>query len=241
MELKYFVLDYRSVLTLFKIDGSIHERTILEVYSNGQWKDNLNASKFFMRQVLSGWIDDDDQLTYETAMSKLSEKIQAAKSLAVKYHGDQQYGNRPYQFHLEDVISVLNENGLTPSSELYIDLHIITWLHDVLEDTGMDASKISDQFGQHILNAVLALTDGDGENRKEKKAAMMKKLVQNQLAIIVKLADRISNVRISIQDNNTRKLEMYRNEHPNFAKQVGVAIKSEEGQKLLNHLNAIIS
>lgn len=238
----YFELDFNGKKALFRVNGSlINDVTSIEIYNNGIWSTSLRIRQFIMNKVVTGWLDDDDAIEFSEAIKISSSKIEMAKQLALEYHGDQRYGDRLYEFHLNDVIQVLNENAISSSNEFYIDLHVIAWLHDVLEDTNIDPKIISNQFGAHVLTAVQALSDGEGKNRTEKKAAMMKNLVLNQSAMIVKLADRISNVRISIQDANEKKLSMYKAENASFTAHIENSVETKEGELLLRHLRSILN
>jgi (p)ppGpp synthase/HD superfamily hydrolase len=53
--------------------------------------------------------------------------INKAKEFAIKHHGEQKYGDRPYSFHLDQVVSYLVPYGETAQ--------VIGYLHDVVEDT----------------------------------------------------------------------------------------------------------
>ena len=73
---------------------------------------------------------------------------------------------------------------------------------------------------RRLAACVALLTDQPGANRKERKAAAYAKLAQVsgplELALIVKAADRLANVRASVKDDNARMLQVYRGEHPTF-------------------------
>jgi guanosine-3',5'-bis(diphosphate) 3'-pyrophosphohydrolase len=127
-------------------------------------------------------------------------------------HGEQMYGNLPYAVHLDAVVQLLEPFG-EPAQ-------IIGYLHDVAEDTAVSLSAIQEKFGERIAACVALVTDESGANRRERKAKTNAKLAQvegeNLLALIVKAADRLANLRASAQGGADSKLEMYRNEHQAF-------------------------
>lgn len=139
-----------------------------------------------------------------------------ARKFAILNHDNQKYGNRPYSFHLDAVAKI---------SEPYGDIAIvISYLHDVVEDTNVSLSTIENQFGKFVSDCVHILTDEDGENRLERKAktyAKMAKVTGDlELALIVKACDRLANIRACIADNNYEKLAMYKSEYPTFRNSV---------------------
>ncbi|MFT3857476.1 MAG: hypothetical protein QM742_08265 [Aquabacterium sp.] len=89
-----------------------------------------------------------------------------------------------------------------------------------MEDTWVTLDEVRTRFGDLVADCVALLTDEPGANRKERKAKTYAKLAQVhgalELALIVKAADRLANVRACIEDGNQRLLEVYRSEHPTF-------------------------
>ena len=135
-----------------------------------------------------------------------------ARAFAVAAHGEQMYGEHPYVHHL-DAVALIAE----PFGEAAV---VAAYLHDTVEDTSVTLTDVADRFGPHIAACVALLTDQPGANRKERKAAAYAKLAQVsgplELALIVKAADRLANVRASVKDANARMLQVYRGEHPTF-------------------------
>jgi (p)ppGpp synthase/HD superfamily hydrolase len=136
-----------------------------------------------------------------------------ARAFAIEAHGAQTYGGGPYVTHL-DAVAALVPN--TPS------LKAVAYLHDVLEDTAVGYVVLADRFGPTIADAVELVTDPDGTNRKERKAKLHARLAALSLsdpapplALHVKVADRLANVRACVQSADTR-LSMYRREHEDF-------------------------
>tara|TARA_B110000196_G_scaffold137709_1_gene119369 strand:- start:7011 stop:7511 length:501 start_codon:yes stop_codon:yes gene_type:complete len=139
-----------------------------------------------------------------------------AREFAILNHGMQKYGNHPYLFHLDSVAQI---------AEPYGDIAVvISYLHDVVEDTNISLSVIEEKFGKFVSDCVHILTDEDGKDRAERKSktyAKMAKVTGNlELALIVKACDRLANVRACISDDYIEKLAMYKSEYPIFKSSV---------------------
>lgn len=136
----------------------------------------------------------------------------SARAFAIAAHGDQMYGERPYVFHLDQVVENLSE--FSPVAQT------VGYLHDVVEDTPTTLEEIAEKFGAFVSECVALLTDEPGANRKERKAKTYKKLAgvtgPAELALIVKAADRLANVKACVADGNVALWRVYRDEHPTF-------------------------
>lgn len=139
----------------------------------------------------------------------LTNYINRAREFAIKAHGDQRYGVKPYVCHLDDVADLVASYGDT--------FQVVAYLHDVLEDTATTIEQIRNEFGSEVADSVSLLTDEKGETRKIRKAKTNAKLesTDDTVALAVKAADRLANMRESISED-AGKLEMYRKEHVNF-------------------------
>lgn len=142
----------------------------------------------------------------------MTELIKKVKEFAINAHGNQKYGDQPYIVHLESVAEIVKPYGKSAQ--------IIAWLHDVVEDTSVRKTEIEQEFGNFIAECVGVLTDEPGADRKEKKAKTYAKMAKTgqelNLALIVKAADRLSNIKACIAFKRYSKLEMYKNEHEAF-------------------------
>jgi guanosine-3',5'-bis(diphosphate) 3'-pyrophosphohydrolase len=146
--------------------------------------------------------------------------VRKAVEIALEFHGEQKYGRFPYILHLIDVARLCQPFGETAE--------ICGYLHDVLEDTYYPAGQLGTVFGRDVREVVEAITDPPNLSRKERKAAMYAKLAaidvtmnsRLSLALIVKAADRLANVRACVEDKNESLLKMYRSEHDEFVKAV---------------------
>lgn len=138
--------------------------------------------------------------------------LEKARSFALAAHGAQMYGSRPYAFHLDAVARLLAPWGA--------EAQVIAYLHDVVEDTPVSEGEISQHFGALVADCVSLLTDPPGKLRAERKARAYAKLAgvsgAGELALVVKTADRLANVRCCLIDDRRALHEVYRGEHAAF-------------------------
>ena len=133
-----------------------------------------------------------------------------AKEFAIKVHGKQQYGTRPYSFHLESVVKVAKNVNLEN------DIILGCWLHDTIEDCDVSYQDIKREFGENVAEIVYAVTDELGRNRKERKEKTYPKIRAIENAVCVKLCDRIANLDQTISDRKIDLLSMYYKEQKDF-------------------------
>ena len=142
----------------------------------------------------------------------MSNVVRKAKNFAVKAHGEQKYGEYFYIVHLHAVADILKPYGDIAMA--------IGYLHDVIEDTPVSKAEIESEFGSFIAECVGILSDEPGHNRKERKAKTYSKMekvaLEFNLALVVKAADRLANIK-SCQEHQCLSLfEMYRRERDAF-------------------------
>lgn len=139
------------------------------------------------------------------------ERLLKAKEFAVKAHGQQMYGDKPYVVHLEHVHEVMKRYHISNSDLLVL---MAGWLHDVLEDTATSQADLVRNFGEEIADIVCRVTDEPGADRTERKRKTYRKIRDHIGATTVKLCDRIANVEAS--SDVPEKLKMYKNEYREF-------------------------
>lgn len=146
----------------------------------------------------------------------ITDPVADARQFAVAAHGNQTYGTELYVVHLDAVAHIVSAFGS--------DAQVCAYLHDVVEDTEVPLDAIRDRFGEQMAVYVLLLTDEAGANRKERKARTNAKMKATppelNIALVVKAADRLANLRASVVSSNYSKLQMYRNEHQAFIEAV---------------------
>ena len=123
-----------------------------------------------------------------------TERLLKAKVFAVKAHGQQMYGDKPYVVHLEHVHEVMKQYRSTNPDVL---VHMAAWLHDVLEDTAISKAELVRSFGEEVADIVYRVSDEPGTDRAERKRKTYAKIRCHTDATTVKLCDRIANVEAS--------------------------------------------
>jgi len=140
--------------------------------------------------------------------------LEKVQTFAENAHKDQKYGNYPYLKHLQDVYDVLISFKIIDNDLLYA-----AWLHDILEDTNIKYEDLAKTFTTEIADLVYAVSNEKGENRKERFIKTYPKIKKNLKATILKLADRIANVKES-KLNNPDLLKMYKKEFTSFKEEI---------------------
>jgi hypothetical protein len=136
----------------------------------------------------------------------LEDQLEIAKKIALGIHIDDKYGFHPYSYHLEQVVSYIEEFFVFTKDSNLIKLKIIAWLHDTIED---HPDKINRQylldkgFQEDIVDAVEAIS----KNKNEKLSDYLKRVKANQFATKVKIADSYAN--ISQDDTNLHRIKKY--------------------------------
>jgi guanosine-3',5'-bis(diphosphate) 3'-pyrophosphohydrolase len=118
-----------------------------------------------------------------------------ASAFAAHKHRDQRRKGAeasPYINHPIAVANVLaNEAGITDPTILAAAL-----LHDTIEDTDTTAKELEAQFGQDIAGIVVEVTDDKSLPKMERKRLQIEHAASlSEKAKLVKLADKICNVR----------------------------------------------
>jgi guanosine-3',5'-bis(diphosphate) 3'-pyrophosphohydrolase len=118
-----------------------------------------------------------------------------AYAFATACHGDQvRPTGDPYERHLLEAVEVLVEGA----GVLDRDVLAAALLHDVVEDTACTLDQVRDRFGPHVAELVDWVTRADPSEGGDKDAARLAYLRRlgsaPPEAVLVKLADRLSNV-----------------------------------------------
>jgi len=123
--------------------------------------------------------------------------IKKAYKYAIKAHREQKrYSGEPYTSHLLEVAKIL--------ADLELDMITIAAgiLHDIIEDTDTPLSTIKEEFGEEIamlVNGVTKLSKISFKTREEQQAENFRKMflamAEDVRVILIKLADRLNNMR----------------------------------------------
>lgn len=138
-----------------------------------------------------------------------------ARDFALMAHHEQHYGTGPLPFaaHLIDVVETLVSFHITDPTLL-----AAAWMHDIIEDTAVTEEQLLKRFPENIVRLVVLVTDEEGATRAERKTKTYPKTATDQNAIAIKLADRISNIRRTIEFEHSKKKfrDEYLREYPEF-------------------------
>lgn len=157
-------------------------------------------------------------------------KLFLAKILSRFMHKNQKYGKHSYYYHLKKVEIVIgNYTWDYKDNNIY---RILSYLHDIVEDTNMKLWIIRLIFGNRISDAVYCITDEKIKNRKERKNKTYLKISRNIDSLIVKLADRITNMEESLK-NNKELFSMYKNEYKDFRKALKYVKANTYGEEII--------
>ncbi|MDX9739729.1 MAG: bifunctional GTP diphosphokinase/guanosine-3',5'-bis pyrophosphate 3'-pyrophosphohydrolase [Gammaproteobacteria bacterium] len=127
---------------------------------------------------------------------QISEVRRAHQFSARAHEGQQRLSGEPYISHPLAVAGILAEMRMNT------ECIVAALLHDVIEDTPTAREQIAEQFGEdvaHLVDGVSKLTQIQFESRREAQAENFRKMllamVQDIRVIIIKLADRLHNMR----------------------------------------------
>jgi guanosine-3',5'-bis(diphosphate) 3'-pyrophosphohydrolase len=115
---------------------------------------------------------------------------------AVEHKGQTRASGEPYLVHPLEVAAILAEMRMDPACVA------VGLLHDVLEDTLTDPDRLKEHFGPdvlHIVEGVTKISKIPFSSSEERQAETFRKLllamVDDVRVILVKLADRLHNMR----------------------------------------------
>lgn len=134
---------------------------------------------------------------------------------AIKHEGiKMKQPNVGYVAHLQGVCLEAVSGCINSGAEINLEkVIILALLHDTIEDTSATYEEIEKKFGQEIADGVLALTKNEDlpwESRMEDSLNRIK--LQGKEVCIVKLADRLFNLKDIPSEWDDKKINCYRNE-----------------------------
>jgi guanosine-3',5'-bis(diphosphate) 3'-pyrophosphohydrolase len=111
---------------------------------------------------------------------------------AYRHRFDKTKNDEPYINHIIDVCKLIAVIG----EENDEDVLIAAALHDTVEKTGTKASDINFQFGDKVFQLVMEVTDHSSGTDLDKFSQQLQRVDSlSQKAKLIKLADKISNVK----------------------------------------------
>ncbi|GHD04670.1 hypothetical protein GCM10007320_65720 [Pseudorhodoferax aquiterrae] len=113
------------------------------------------------------------------------------------------YTGNPYADHLAEVA------GILATVDNRLESLAVAWLHDTVEDCGVDPAELLDMFGEEVRLGVVLLSDLEVGSRADRKAASRARLATAPGWVqTIKCADLISNTS-SIARHDPKFAETY--------------------------------
>lgn len=142
--------------------------------------------------------------------------IDKAKQYALECHRDtnHKYGSLPYSFHLEMVYREANNYLYLVKEEDKANFLAAAWCHDLIEDCRETYNDVKENTNKEVADLVYALTNEKGKTRSEranKKYYEEMKQVPN--AVLLKVCDRIANVKFSIMQGSDMRRKYEKENH----------------------------
>lgn len=142
-------------------------------------------------------LDDLIQKVEGYAPSADTDLVARAYDFAVKYHGTQQRASgEPFYMH------PVNVAGILADMKMDVATIVTAILHDTIEDTGATKDQLIDQFGAEVadlVDGVTKISQIDLREDQHEQAENFRKLflamAQDIRVLLVKLADRLHNMR----------------------------------------------
>lgn len=142
---------------------------------------------------------------------------------AVQTHDDCNcvYGISRFQLHLDSVINNgIKYINLVPEEDRFAVLCGCAG-HDLIEDCRLAYNDVADRTNEKIAEIILCCTNTIERTRTERLAGAYEKIKHNDLALFVKLCDRITNLKFSVfNDPDGHHYKKYVKEHTEFRKQL---------------------
>lgn len=149
----------------------------------------------------------------------MTNKLDNVRDFAKQHHENpypcQRYGSLPYSAHLDAVVEVIERYLYYINEKYHLDVINSGYCHDLIEDTEVSCKMIEAFLNKNVAEIVYAVSNELGRNRKERNFKTYPKIWDNDLAIFVKLADRIANTTNS-KNSKHRMYKVYKNEYPVF-------------------------
>jgi len=126
-------------------------------------------------------------------------------------------GNEPYINHLAEVASLL----ATASDGADAELVAAGWLHDTIEDTGTTREELAQKFSERVASLAVECTDDMSLPKAERRRLQVVDAPHKSPgAKLIKIADKISNIRARIFAHASREQRAELAEYVAWAEQV---------------------
>jgi (p)ppGpp synthase/HD superfamily hydrolase len=151
--------------------------------------------------------------------------MKAAHFAAARHCGQVRKGAaaEPYVNHLLEVAELVAGALAEPDPNLVM----AALLHDTIEDVGVTKEELTETFSQDVANLVLEVTDDKSLPKKERKRLQVANAPHKSVrAQVIKLADKISNLRAILASPPTDWSAQRQREYFEWAKQVVDALSA---------------
>lgn len=153
--------------------------------------------------------------------------------LAKTHHNNQNYGNNsPYDVHFTRMEDILDKFCEYIPEEYHMLLRVCVWLHDILEDTNITAEKLKDLFSDEVSEIILSVT-----NNKATNTPNYNKIAKQDISIILKLLDRLSNMQECTINPSIYHVQKYLKQSIEFKTELGFNNKNKELWVLYDELH----
>ena len=146
--------------------------------------------------------------------------ISEAAELAARRHNGMARkgrGNEPYINHLAEVANLLSAATEGADAELVA----AGWLHDTIEDTETTREELAERFSERVASLVVECTDDMSLPKAERRRLQVVNASHKSPgAKLIKIADKISNIRARILRNPTAEERDDLVDYTNWAEQV---------------------
>jgi len=154
--------------------------------------------------------------------------LEAALFAAEKHAHQKRKGDagEPYVNHLLEVAELISGS----SDVLDANLVIAGLLHDTVEDVGVTFADLEKKFGPDVSALVAEVTDDKSLPKAERKALQIQNAPKKSpRAQVIKLADKISNLRALLESPPSDWTAERRRQYFEWAKQVVGALSAPNG------------
>jgi guanosine-3',5'-bis(diphosphate) 3'-pyrophosphohydrolase len=159
--------------------------------------------------------------------------VSEAAELAARRHSGMARkgrGNEPYINHLAEVANLLSAATDGADAELVA----AGWLHDTIEDTKTTREELAGRFSERVATLVVECTDDMNlPKRERRRLQVVNASHKSPGAKLIKIADKISNVRARIVPNPTAEERDDLVDYTNWAEQVVAGCRG--GNAWLDH------
>ena len=146
--------------------------------------------------------------------------VRTAREFGPNLHAERnlRYGDYAYTIHLQTVANFGKyfRHLLQISTDQAYEVEAALWLHDTIEDCGINYQKIKTLFNENVAEYVWSVT-GFGRNRVERNASVEERIKGKIIPTYIKLCDKLANMVFSkYLDSNSGMYEKYVAEWSSF-------------------------